>query len=337
MKTAISWLKNNKLPALLVLISGGALLYFASVGIIKTASGVFEFASEQYKNNSTISFGRDIIVRGSGLGGPLSEPGNGEQKYDFGSYFVDEGAKFPNVSAKYFLVGDIENNQIIFSRGDDKSVPIASVTKLMTAVIADENVGLEKETIISWRAVATSGEQGNLRQGEKYKIEELFYPLLLESSNDAAEAISEAIDRDLFLGYMNERAKLLDMQETFYHDPSGLSSRNVSSVNDLFALVQYISKYRNFIFEVTQEKSHRIGNKVWYSNSRFKNSSNYLGGKNGFISAAGKTNIAIFKIKFEGYSRSTERKIAIILLNTQDIERDTRNILNFLQKNVQYE
>ncbi|MEY2701723.1 MAG: hypothetical protein RLY43_356, partial [Bacteroidota bacterium] len=240
-------------------------------------------------------------------------------------------------SAKYFLVGDVDTKQIIFSRGENESVPIASVSKLMTAVLADEYIGLDKETVVSRRAVATTGEQGNLRTGEKYFIEDLMYPLLLESSNDAAEVISEFDDRDLFIEEMNKKAKALKMDKTSYLDPSGLSSRNVSSPTDLLTLVNYISKYRNFIFEITQEKSYRIRNKVWYSNSRFKNDKNWLGGKNGFISAAGKTNIALFKVRFEGQKEGEERKIAVILLNTKDVERDTRSIMNFLQKNVQYE
>lgn len=332
----ISWLKKHKIIALIILVVAGVVLYFAGIGIIQSSKGVYQFVSEKYKNNVRISFGRDMVVQ-DGVGGPYPDDSEEEIITPFGSYFIEEGAKIPYVSAKYFLVGDIESGEVIFSRGEDKSVPIASVTKLMTAVIADEKIGLEKETVVSSRALQATGEQGNLRRGEKYTIEHLLYPLLLESSNDAAEVISEFSDRDLFLADMNERAKLLKMKDTFYNDPSGLSSKNVSSVKDLFTLVQYISKYRNFIFEITQEKSFRLGNKVWFSNSRFKNQSNYLGGKNGYISAAGKTNIALFEIGFEGYSRSTKRKVAIIILNTKDIEKDTRAILSFLQKNVQYE
>ncbi len=336
MKTAKLLLKNNKVVISLLGLLCLVILYFAGVGFVKVSQGVYVFASEKYKNNLRISFGRDIIVRG-GLGGPYSDRNGEVPTTNFRNYYVEEDAKFPNISAKYFLVGDIETNQVIFSRGEDASVPIASVTKLMTAVIADEKIGLEKETVVSSRAVSTTGEQGNLNRGEKYTIEELLYPLLLESSNDAAEVISEFDNRYTFLLDMNERAKILNLEKTSFEDPSGLSSKNVSSVKDLFSLSQYIYKYRSFIFEITQEKNYRLGRKVWHSNSRFKGDKNYLGGKNGYISAAGKTNVGLFSVKLNGDADFGERKIAIIILNTQDIERDTRNILSFLQKNVRYE
>ena len=192
-----------------------------------------------------------------------------------GKYFVNENAKFPNIGAKYFLVGDLETKQVIFSRGENESVPIASVTKLMTAVIADEKIGLEKDIVVSRRAVSYTGEQGNLRVGERYSVENILYPLLLESSNDAAEAISEFEDRDLFIEDMNKKAELLKMEKTSYSDPSGLSSKNVSSPADLLTLANYISRYRNFIFEITQNKSYKFANKSWNSNSKFRNDKNY--------------------------------------------------------------
>lgn len=337
-------MKNNKskiIKIILLSILSAVVLYFAFIGAVRITNTFYVAAKEKYEEDFAyrkIRFGRDIVVQ-RGLGGPYSE-NTGEESEFLRKYRIAEGAKFPSIGAKYFLVGDIETNQIIFSKGEDDSVPIASVTKLMTALIADEEIGLEKETVVSQRAVSTHGEQGNLRRGEKYSIEELFYPLLLESSNDASEVLSEFDDRFSFILDMNEKAKLLKMTKTSYNDPSGLSSKNVSSPEDLFKLVQYIAKYRNFIFEITQEKSHRLGNKVWYSNSRFKNYDGYLGGKNGFITAAGKTNIALFEVEFEGDhgdKKDNKRKIAIIILNTQDIERDTRNILNYLQKNVRYE
>ena len=333
--------KSKIVKIILLVILSVTVLYFAFIGAVRITNTFYISVKEKYEEDFAyrkIRFGRDIVVQ-RGLGGPYSESTEEESKF-LRKYRIAEGVKFPSIGAKYFLVGDIETNQIIFSKGEDDSVPIASVTKLMTALIADEEIGMEKETIISQRAINTLGEQGNVRRGEKYSIEELLYPLLLESSNDVSEVLAEFDDRVSFLEYMNSKAELLKMTKTLYRDPSGLSSKNVSSPNDLFKLVQYIAKYRNFIFEITQEKSHRLGNKVWHSNSKFKNYKGYLGGKNGYISAAGKTNIGLFEVEFEGDhgdKKDNKRKIAIIILNTQDIERDTRNILNYLQKNVRYE
>ncbi len=338
---AISLLKNKKILFTIASLVFVGVAYFAYIGVVTVSKEVYKFAYKKYEENLVlkISFGRDIVVRNSGLGGPSPEIDTEKEITYLGNYIVDENAKFPKIDAKYFLVGDFETKQIIFSRGEDSSVPIASVTKLMTAIIADEEIGLEKETVVSRRAVGITGEQGNLRVGEKYSIEELFFPLLLESSNDAAELLAEFDNRDDFIASMNTKADILKMDKTNYFDASGLSYKNVSSPKDLLSLINYISKYRNFIFEITQQKSHRLGSKVWYSNSRFKNYKDYLGGKNGYISAAGKTNIALFNLKLgnEDNEELRDRKIAIIILNTNDIEKDTRNILQFLQKNVRYE
>lgn len=336
---ATSLFKSKKISLALSIFVVGTITYFALVGVVGAVKETYKFAKEKYENNISlkINFGRDIVVRDIGLGGPYSENDEDADMTPLGKYFVDEDARFPNIGARYFLVGDLETKQVIFSRGENESVPIASVTKLMTAVIADEKIGLEKDVVVSRRAVSTTGEQGNLRVGERYSVENILYPLLLESSNDAAEAISEFEDRDLFIEDMNKKAELLKMEKTSYSDPSGLSSKNVSSPADLLTLANYISKYRNFIFEITQNKSYKFANKAWNSNSKFRNDKSWLGGKNGFISAAGKTNIGLFKMKLGVGEDAKERKIAIILLNTQDIERDTRAILSFLQKNVQYE
>lgn len=332
----MKFLKNKKILLSLGVIFGSVIIYFAFIGMYKISTGVYEFAAEKYKSSVRINFGRDIVVK-EGLGGPYSEKLDDDKVSYLRNYSVEWGAKVPNIGAKYFLVADLETKQIIFSRDEEKSVPLASLTKLMTAVISDEKIGLEKETVVSSRAVNTLGEQGSLYRGEKYSIEELLYPLLLESSNDAAEVLSEFDDRSDFISDMNAKAKTLGMTKTSYSDPSGLSYKNVSSASDLLTLVNYIDKYRGFILDITKEKSHRLGRKVWFSNSKFKNDKNWLGGKNGYISAAGKTNVALFNIKFESDLENSERKVAIILLNTQDIEKDTRAVLSFLQKNVRYE
>jgi serine-type D-Ala-D-Ala carboxypeptidase (penicillin-binding protein 5/6) len=250
-------------------------------------------------------------------------------------YIVKGSTIFPNLSAPTFLIGDIETGQIIASRQKHSVRAIASLSKLMTAVVADETLGLSEETAVSRDALATYGNSGRLSRGEVYSLEELLYPLLLESSNDAAEVIAEHENMYTFMLDMNAKAKELKMENTFFEDPSGLSENNVSTVEDLFKLVKYINKYRNYILDITTEKSHTARGITWYSNSKFKNYKDYMGGKNGYTDEAGKTNIAVFDLPLQ--DGKDRRKIAIILFDTNNAETDTVKITKYLKEYVYYE
>lgn len=333
--------KTSKLKKFSLVISFLMMTVFAVYGAYNFTFYGYQFLkpkfdekAEDWNAKMNVSFGRDVVVKDN-LGGPSSEFFEEESITYLKRYVVTDDKAFPKISAKYFLIGDLDTGQIIASHEESKSVPIASLTKLMTAVVADESIGLDKETAISNTAVDTYGRQGSLKRGEVYSVEELLYPLLLESSNDAAEAIAEYDNHFAFMLDMNAKAKLLEMTETSFEDPSGLSKNNVSSANDLFKLVQYIHKYRNYIFDISKEKSHRIGNKVWYSNSRFRNDSNYIGGKNGYTDEAGKTNIGIFSLPLEG--EDGFRNIVVIILHSRDIEKDTRAVTSYLNKYVYYQ
>jgi D-alanyl-D-alanine carboxypeptidase len=237
------------------------------------------------------------------------------------------------INSKSFLVGDVETGRIILSKEKDKIFPIASITKLMTAIISDYELGLENIIRISKRAVSTYGRQGRLIAGEEYKISDILYALLLESSNDAAEAIAESVVRDNFLAKMNEKAKELKMYNTYFDDPSGLSSKNVSSVNNLFELSVYIYNNKSYIFDMTTEDSFKYKKKNWKSNSQLKNYDFYLGGKNGYTHEAGHTQVAILKTKVgEGY-----RDLVFIVLNTNDIKDSMNELKRYVESYVKYE
>ena len=157
----------------------------------------------------------------------------------------------------------------------------------------------------------------------------------MESSNDAAEVIAEHENRYTFMLDMNAKAKELGMENTFYDDPSGLSAKNVSSVEDLFKLVKYINKYRRYILDITDQRSGSARGMTLYTNSRFASYKDYVGGKNGYTDEAGKTNIAIFRLPLEGDDKY--RDIAIIIFDTRNAETDTRRIVSYLNKYVYYE
>lgn len=254
---------------------------------------------------------------------------------------INNAYPFPKTSAKAYLVADLETGQIIGYKNIDKTYPIASLSKLMTAMVAMETLNKDAVITVSQKAIDTYGIQGGLNLGEKIELSEMYYPLLLESSNDAAEAIAELSGRDFFIANMNGKSKSIGLLNTSFEDPSGLSENNVSSTEDLFKLVKYINNNYPDILEITKEKQRYYKNHNWFNSSKFRNYTNYLGGKNGYTDEAIHTLITIFDLpllkKESDDSVSSNRKIIIILLQSYSTENETKDIMLWLLSNVYYE
>jgi len=248
-------------------------------------------------------------------------------------YFTKDPNQKPKVSAGAYLIGDLDTGEIILTKNQDQQFPIASVSKLMTATIATESMNQNDTTKVSKKALTTYGENGNFRLGEKIKITDLIYPLLLESSNDAAEIIAEYFKRDIFIKKMNQTASKLELSKTIFEDPSGLSSKNQSTVYDLFKLAGYINQKNPDLFQITTKKSYSNKQHNWFSNNQFLHEEGYLGGKSGFTDPALQTAVSLFSIPL---SETGVRHIAITLLQSKDRFKDVENILKYLNKNIYY-
>ena len=122
-------------------------------------------------------------------------------------YFIKDPNKQPNVQAEAYLVGDLDTGEILLQKNKDQKFPIASVSKLFTATVSTENQNQNAITEISQQAIDTEGENGELYAGQKIKVGDLILPLLLESSNDAAEALAEFSGRDTFVQAMNQKVQ----------------------------------------------------------------------------------------------------------------------------------
>ncbi|MEK7071311.1 MAG: serine hydrolase, partial [Patescibacteria group bacterium] len=118
-------------------------------------------------------------------------------------YFNKNPNLKPKVSAEAYLVGDLDTGEVILQKNEREKLPIASVSKLVTALVATELSNEGDVAQISKSALATYGKNGNFSLGEKIRVKELLYPLLLESSNDAAEALAEFWGYDTFIKKMN--------------------------------------------------------------------------------------------------------------------------------------
>jgi len=139
------------------------------------------------------------------------------------------------------LVIDQDTQQVLFSKNPQAVLPIASITKLMTALVVTEaGLSLDEMLSISQDDVDTEkGSRSRLTVGTQLTRGEMLLLALMSSENRAAHALGRHYPggMDAFVGAMNAKAKLLGMGDTRYVEPTGLSSQNRSSANDLARLV----------------------------------------------------------------------------------------------------
>jgi D-alanyl-D-alanine carboxypeptidase len=228
-------------------------------------------------------------------------------------------AKIPEVqtSAKAYSVIDIKTGNVILSHNADEALPIASVTKLFTAA-ALESVPNET-VVITVDDVATEGRSGKLEVGQTYDTHELMFPLLLESSNDAAAALERTIGEVTLSGQT-------------LADASGLSSANTASAAVVASEMRSVYLGHPHIFDVTKLKQYVGKYTGWINNSPVRDLPGYQGGKHGYTVAAGKTLAAVFSEEV-----IDERPFGYVILGSEDIVADMLALREAVQRSVRIE
>jgi serine-type D-Ala-D-Ala carboxypeptidase (penicillin-binding protein 5/6) len=238
--------------------------------------------------------------------------------------------KVPNVNAEHYLLADINNSTVLASSDMDTKVPIASVTKLMTALVAAEHINLDKDVRITQERYVTTlvPRLEGRRTASMYSLLQL---LLVESSNEAAEVIASQVGRERFITLMNEKAESLGLENTTFADPSGLDNGNTSSLRDLLRLTQYIYNNRSFIFELSVNENitsaYRTGDFGELQNFNLVDGvENMIGGKVGETLAAGQTSVSLHELTV----KDSKRIIAVVLLHSTDRPADVRRLLQYV-------
>lgn len=255
-----------------------------------------------------------------------------EEKTEF-FYFTKANSKLPKIQATSFLVGDLDTGEIILEKNKDTIYPIASVSKLFTATVSLENQEPNKIAKVSQKALATYGENGGFYLGEKIKVSDLTYPLLLESSNDAAEIIAESFGGTDFIEKINTKVQDLKLTSTSFSDPSGLSEKNRSTASELFLFAKYVNTNHKDLLQLTTLKSFNNKKHTWFNNSQFLDLEGYVGGKRGYTDEAKQTALSVFSLPLGG---EEPKNIGVVLLQSPDRLKDTQNIINYLRKNIFY-
>ena len=228
---------------------------------------------------------------------------------------------------------DVESGRIVFQERGDERLRIASLTKVMTAIVAIEHGNLTDTVKVGSAAYGKEGSSIYLHLGEEMTLHNMLYGLMLRSGNDAATAIAEHVGGSVegFVFLMNEKARSLGMKNSSFKNPHGLDEEgHYSSANDMAKLSAYALKNRTFQEIVkTKVKSAPNPNEDW--DYRWVNKNKMLnmyegadGVKTGYTTLARRTLI----------SSATRggQQFAVVTLNDGDDWNDHKRLLDYAFK-----
>jgi len=174
---------------------------------------------------------------------------------------IADNGGIPKIGALAAIVMDTESGRVLFEKNAYSRRPMASTTKIMTAIIALEKGNLDDTVVVSKRAATIGGSTINLKTGQKIRLRELLYGLMLNSGNDAAIAIAEHIGGTVenFAEMMNEKAMELGALDTNFKSPHGLDmDGHYTTAYDLAVITSYALKNPVFA-EIVRTKHANIG------------------------------------------------------------------------------
>ena len=233
-----------------------------------------------------------------------------------------------NVDA--IIAKDMTSKQLIFSKDAHKVNQPASLTKIMTAILAIESGKMNDVVTITKPMIQVEPTKANLRVGEKFYLRDLVKAAMVMSANDAAMAIGVYLgdgDVDKFAGMMNQKAKKIGMKNTNFTNPCGFDIGNhYSTAQDLLAMSEYAIKNSAFneMAKLTRHDFKSLNTKrnyAAYTHNKLLNNYKYaVGIKTGFTQKAGPCLIA--------RAQKDGRDVLVVMLNSEQRWRDIRTIFD---------
>ena len=231
-----------------------------------------------------------------------------------------------STSAKSAILMDMDSGRVIYGKDVHYVQSVASISKIMTAIVAIENADIDREVVIGKEVLKAYGSGVYVQIGEKMKLKDLLYGLMLRSGNDAALAISVNVAKDTesFVKMMNEKAKEIGMKNTTFNNPSGLDEEkgNFSSAYDMALLMSYAMKNEEFRKIVgTKDYSLKTNKNVykWHNKNKLLSTYKYTtGGKTGFTKIAKRTLVTS--------ASKDDMNLTVVTINDGDDFNDHKNL-----------
>lgn len=298
-------------------------IFFIILGVIAIVSGMLFFILNKYEH---IAEQAQIQQNSSAFILSANQP----------DYFPlrDFNIAPPRINSKAAVLFDTHSGRFLYRENIYKLLPIASLTKLMTAVIVIENLDLNSDIKISVEDLNVDGNGADLFRGEKIQGNNLLKIMLIKSSNDAAlvfarEAQTRGVD---LVEKMNEKAMELGMNSTRFTNPAGLDDNALSTAFDLVKLVEYIGDRHKPIWEVLKIKALDVSSSdgtivhhVINTDQLLGKLPNIIGGKTGFTPIAMGTMILVTDVD-DGFSN-----LIAVILGSNDRFSDVKQLIEWGQ------
>lgn len=216
--------------------------------------------------------------------------------------------------AQAYAVIDAETGRLLAGVNENVKLPIASLTKIWTALTVLETGNVDERVIVSSEAASTEGSSIYLKQGSEVKIETLLYGLMLRSGNDAAIALAEHRGGSIegFVQLMNAQAQLYGLENTVFTNPSGLhTDEHLSTAYETALMLRYAmqnEQFRTIASSVTYDFRTEEGLNRWKNKHRLlRIDDRAIAGKTGYTKVAGRT--------LATYFEQDDKKIIVVTLN----------------------
>lgn len=229
-------------------------------------------------------------------------------------------------SASSAILMDMDSLRILYSKDIHNVRSVASISKIMTCIVAIESGKLEENVTIDDEILSAYGSGIYIKQGEQLKLIDLLYGLMLRSGNDAALAIANYVGGsvDNFVVMMNEKAKEIGMKNSMFNNPSGLDAKegNYSTAYDMALLTSYAMKnetYRKIVGTKKYVLTTNMNTYVWYNKNKLLKTYKYTtGGKTGFTEKARRTLVTT--------ASNNNLNLVVVTLNDGNDFQDHKNL-----------
>ncbi|MFM9327000.1 D-alanyl-D-alanine carboxypeptidase family protein [Paenibacillus mesotrionivorans] len=236
----------------------------------------------------------------------------------------------PGTSAEAAALIDVKSGRLLYAQQGDKRMRIASLTKIMTAIVAIEQGKLSDQVTVSKNAFGKEGSSIYLKLGEEMSLHHLLYGLMLRSGNDAATAIAEHVggSEQGFVYLMNEKARELGMEHSRFMNPHGLDHNDhYSTANDMAKLTAYALQNPTFQ-EIVKTEVKKVPNPteswdhVWSNKNKMLNMYDGADGvKTGYTKIAKRCLVSS--------ATRNGQQLAVVTLNDSNDWLDHRNLLDW--------
>lgn len=231
-----------------------------------------------------------------------------------------------------------KENKILLKHNIDQVLPIASITKLMTSLIVLENLELDEIVSVSKEALEDGfGNKGGLIINEKITVENLLNALLIESSNDAAMVLAKHTEEKTgknFVDLMNKKAQEIGLSKTYFTEPSGCHSEDVSTAKEIVELVKYSLEYPLIwqIAKTTELEALSIDGEVVHhwknTNELLGDMNNIIGGKTGYTAEAQGCMLLITEKKIDNQSKY----LISLVLGAKERFSEIKKLINWINQ-----